>query len=131
MCYSRAMIRILLIDDEPRVARALEFAVAGHDVELATITMPSAIEVQVAAIAPDAILLDLGFEGINGLDLCRRLKSDRLLGHLPVLVLSGQTDAQTKAASFAAGADDFIAKPFVPTELLARVTAQLKRDPVR
>jgi len=129
------MIRLLLIDDEPRVARALEFAVTGHDVELATISTPisihSEIEKQVAAIAPDAILLDLGLVGTNGLDVCRLLKRDSRTGNLPVLVLSGQTDPQTKAASFAAGADDFIAKPFIPTELLARVEAQLKRGPVR
>src|SRR5690348_15229665 len=120
------MIRLLLIDDEPRVARALEFAMAGHDVKLVTIgtalSILGEIATQVAGAAPDAILLDLGLteSGLSGLDVCRTLKKDARTGKLPVLVLSGQIDPQTKAASFAAGADDFIAKPFVPTELLAR-----------
>jgi DNA-binding response OmpR family regulator len=131
MCYSLAMIRLLLIDDEPRVARALEFAVAGQDVEVATIRAPAEIAQQVRDVAPDAILLDLGLVGADGLELCRQLKRDSRLGAIPVLILSGQTDAKTKAASFAAGADDFIAKPFVPTELLARIDAQLRRGTVR
>ncbi|HUX85845.1 MAG TPA: response regulator [Chloroflexota bacterium] len=125
------MIHLLLIDDEPRVARALEFAISGRDVQLETINAPVDIATQVAAIAPDAILLDLGLAEVNGLDVCRTLKQDRQLGEIPVLVLSGKTDGSTKAASFAAGADDFIAKPFVPTELIARVEAQLKRRRVK
>ena len=121
------MTRLLLIDDEPRVARALEFAVTGRDIALSTIRAPTDIVRQVEEIAPDAVMLDVGLVGADGLELCRILKGDARTANVPVLILSGQTDAKTKAASFAAGADDFVAKPFVPTELLARVEAQLKR----
>lgn len=127
MWYDAAMIRLLLIDDEPRIARAIQFAVSGRDVQLETISTPGQIVTQVVAVAPDAILLDLGLAEVDGLDVCRALKGDSRLGNVPVLILSGKTDGSTKAASFAAGADDFIAKPFVPTELIARVEAQLKR----
>ena len=108
------------------MARALEFAVSGRDVEVATISAPGDILQQAAVFAPDVILLDLGLAGADGLEVCRELKQDSRLASIPVLILSGLTDAATKAASFAAGADDFIAKPFVPTELLARVNARLR-----
>ena len=59
--------------------------------------------------------------------MCRRLRADPRFHDVPVLLLSGQTDAATKRAGFDAGADDFVAKPFVPDELLARIDAQLRR----
>jgi DNA-binding response OmpR family regulator len=124
------MLRVLLIDDEPRVARALEFAVSRRDVELTTIPSPDEIVKHVRAAAPDVILLDLALGGDDGLAVCRQLKSDNQLAAIPILILSGQTDAATKAASFAAGADDFVSKPFVPTELLARIDARVRRGMV-
>ena len=122
--------RLLLLDDEPRVARALQFALASTDVEIVAISDPGELEAQVETMRPDAILLDLSLGSNNGLDICRKLKGDGRFRGIPVLLLSGQADADTKAAGFAAGADDFITKPFVPTDLLARVRAQLARRPV-
>ncbi|MHB8618227.1 MAG: response regulator [Chloroflexota bacterium] len=127
------MLRIALIDDEPRVRRALDFAFAGQDVEV----LPIEPFAQAAEILrrdlPDAILLDisLGAAGspgaMSGLDVCASIKAAPDLRTLPLLLLSGQTDPATKAAGLAAGADDFVAKPFVPVELLARVRAQVER----
>ena len=71
------------------------------------------------------ILLDIGLGNDNGLDICRKLKSDARFSGIPLLLLSGQTDAKTQAAGFAAGADDFVPKPFVPTELVARIRQRL------
>jgi len=105
----------------------LEFALAGSGMEIMAVREAGAVEARAVADQPDAILLDIGLEQGNGLDICRRLKSDARFQAIPVLLLSGQVDAATKAAGFAAGADDFIPKPFVPTELLARIEAQLRR----
>lgn len=121
------MTRILVVDDEPRVARALEFAFSGSDVELVPVSDANQIEPLAAAERPDAILLDIGLKAADGLDVCRRLKSDQRFRDIPVLLLSGQTDASTKAAGLAAGADDFVSKPFVPTELLARINTQVRK----
>ncbi|MEA2639722.1 MAG: two-component system, OmpR family, alkaline phosphatase synthesis response regulator PhoP [Chloroflexota bacterium] len=121
------MPRLLLIDDEPRVARALEFALGGTGVEIVAVRTMADAESQTELEQPDAILLDIGLGNASGLDVCRQLKSDERFKRIPVLLLSGQADATTKAAGFAAGADDFISKPFVPTELLARIEAQLRR----
>ena len=119
------MPRLLLVDDEPRIARALAFALANTDFEIVALSDPGEIESQ--AVRPDVILLDLGLREADGLDVCRRLKASERFKDIPVLIMSGQTDADTKAAGFDAGADDFIVKPFVPTELIARVRAQLAR----
>jgi two-component system phosphate regulon response regulator PhoB len=121
------MTRVLVVDDEPRVARALEFALANSDVTLVPVTDADQVEAVAAADPPDVILLDIGLRGADGLEVCRRLKSDERFESIPVLLLSGQTDAHTKAAGLAAGADDFVTKPFVPMELLARIEAQLRR----
>ncbi len=117
----------MVIDDEPRVARALEFALANSDLQLVPVTDPSQVEALASANPPDAILMDIGLKTMDGLELCRRLKSDARFGGIPIVLLSGQTDAGTKAAGLAAGADDFVAKPFVPTELVARINAQLRK----
>lgn len=117
----------MVVDDEPRVARALEFALAKSELELVAVTDPQQLEPAVAAQRPDAILLDIGLKSANGLEVCRRLKNDDRFRAIPVILLSGQTDAATKAAGLEAGADDFIAKPFVPVELLARINAQIRK----
>jgi two-component system phosphate regulon response regulator PhoB len=122
-----AVSLVLLVDDEPRIARALEFALRNTEIRMSSLSDSSQIEQSLAESRPDAILLDIQMGGDNGLDVCRRLKSDDRFGGIPVLLLSGQTSPDVKAAGFAAGADDFIAKPFVPTELIARIEAQIAR----
>ena len=121
------MPRILLVDDEPRISRALEFALRDADVQLASLSDASQIDDVLEQLRPDAILLDIGLASDDGLGLCSRLKRDVRFSEIPIVLLSGQTNAETKAAGFSAGADDFIAKPFVPTELIARVRAQIAR----
>jgi DNA-binding response OmpR family regulator len=119
--------RVVLIDDEPRVSRALAFALAGHDVELRSVTNPDDLDALLSPEAPDVVLLDIALVGHDGLNVCRRMRADPRFRDVPLLLLSGQTDAATKRAGLEAGADDFVAKPFVPEELLARIDAQIRR----
>ena len=121
------MARVLLVDDEPRIARALEFALRNSDIELNSISDLQQLEDRIEQTRPDVILLDIGLGGADGLAECRRLKQDSRFADIPVLLLSGQTSPDMKAAGLAAGAEDFIAKPFVPTELIARIRAQIAR----
>lgn len=121
------MPRVLLIDDEPRVFRALEYALAGSSLDFETIRDASNLDALATPRPPDLVLLDIALVGQDGLDVCRQLRADPRFRDVPVLLLSGQTDAATKRAGFEAGADDFIAKPFVPDELLARIHAHLRR----
>jgi len=121
------MPRVLLIDDEPRVSRALAYALAGQDVQVQAVTDADDVDALVTPGVPDVVLLDVGLVGQDGLEVCRRLRADPRFRDVPVLLLSGQTDAATKRAGFEAGADDFIPKPFVPEELLARIDAHIRR----
>jgi len=121
------MVNILLIDDEPRIARALAFALRDSDIEVTSLADPDQLDAAMEQGSPDVILLDIGLASANGLAVCSRIKQDPRFSDIPVILLSGQTGAETKAAGFDAGADDFIPKPFVPTELVARVRAQVAR----
>jgi DNA-binding response OmpR family regulator len=119
--------RVLLIDDEPRVSRALAYALNGTDLEFQAVPDASDLDALATPTPPDVVLLDIALVGQDGLEVCRQLRADPRFDDVPVLLLSGQTDADTKRAGFAAGADDFVAKPFVPDELVARIDAQLRR----
>jgi DNA-binding response OmpR family regulator len=121
------MVSILLVDDEPRVARALEFALRDSDMQVTSLADVNQLDETIERGAPDVILLDIGLSSADGLAVCSRLKQDQRFSDIPVILLSGQVGAATKAAGFEAGADDFIPKPFVPTELVARVRAQVAR----
>jgi DNA-binding response OmpR family regulator len=119
------MSLVLLVDDEPRIGRALEFALQDSDFTVQSISNPQQIEAQLEMSRPDVILLDIALGLHNGLDVCRRLKGNPRFANIPLLLLSGQTDPQTQADGFGAGADDFVPKPFVPTELIARIKQRL------
>ena len=123
----RHMPRVLLIDDETRVASALEYALADPEFEIRSVRDASDLDALAKPEVPDVVLLDIALVGENGLDVCRRLRADARFVHVPVLLLSGQTDAATKHAGFDAGADDFVAKPFKPDDLVTRMRAHMRR----
>ncbi len=116
--------RILVVDDEPQILRALRtsFRAAGYDVETAE-TAEQALAL-LAANPPDAVVLDLVLPDGKGTDVCREL---RKWSSAPVLVLSVVGDEAEKVAALDAGADDYVTKPFGIEELLARLRAALRR----
>jgi two-component system response regulator MprA len=119
-------MRILVVDDEPAVRESLRRALAleGYDVELATDGEEALTRLN-AATQPDAVILDILMPGIDGLEVCRRL---RLTGsQLPVLMLTARTEVDSRVAGLDAGADDYLPKPFALAELLARLRALLRR----
>ncbi|HEX5500638.1 MAG TPA: response regulator [Thermomicrobiales bacterium] len=116
--------RILVVDDEPQIRRALRTALTGHGyvVELAETG-----ELALAAIAanpPDLVLLDLVMPGVDGLDV---LRETRGWSPVPIVVLSARGQEQDKVQALDLGADDYLTKPFGMAELLARVRAHLRR----
>ena len=120
-------VRILLVDDDPgirlSVQRALEFE--GHEVRTAEDGV-LALEA-VAAEAPDLIVLDVSMPRLDGLGVCRRLRTDG--NDVPILVLTARQGVSDRVAGLDAGADDYLPKPFALEELLARVRALLRRRP--
>jgi two-component system KDP operon response regulator KdpE len=119
--------RVLVCDDEQQILRALRVilrdagfeAVPANDAEEA---------LDLAAVSPpDAAIIDLVLPGIDGIELCRRLRE---WTEMPIIVLSAVGDEEAKVRALAAGADDYVTKPFGPRELIARLQANLRRtDP--
>ena len=118
------MTRILVVDDEPQILRALatNLKVRGYDVDLAP-TGEAALELA-ARHPPDAVVLDLGLPGIPGLEVIRALRGWL---NAPILILSARESEADKVAALDAGADDYVTKPFGINELLARLRAALRR----
>jgi len=117
--------RILVVEDEPAVREALLRALLleGYEVTLAQ-DGRAALE-SLALTPPDAMVLDLGLPGIDGLDVCRRLRTagDRT----PVLMLTARDAIGDRVVGLDAGADDYLVKPFALSELYARLRALLRR----
>ena len=115
----------LVVDDEPQIRRVVRHAIGT---ELARVVEAStgreAIDLA-AAERPALIVLDLGLPDIPGIEVCREIRS---WSSAPVIVLSARDSDQEKVALLDAGADDYITKPFSPSELQARVRAQLRRS---
>jgi len=116
--------RILVVDDEPQLRRALDvnLAARGYEVETAA-TGQDALRLA-AANPPDVVLLDLGLPDIDGLSVVQGLRG---WSNSPIVVLSARDTEPDKVAALDAGADDYVTKPFGINELLARVRASLRR----
>jgi len=116
--------RILVVDDEPQIARVLRTGLKthGYDVRVAADGV-SALET-FGDWHPDLVITDLAMPNMDGLKLCRRLREN---SQLPIIVLSVRGEEKTKVEALDAGADDYVTKPFGMDELLARVRAQLRR----
>jgi two-component system, OmpR family, KDP operon response regulator KdpE len=116
--------RILVVDDEPQLLRALgtNLKARGYEVELAA-TGEAALTVA-ARTHPDVVVLDLGLPGIDGTDVIRGLRG---WTSVPIIVLSVRETESEKVEALDAGADDYVTKPFGMDELLARLRAALRR----
>ena len=117
---------IMVVDDEAAVRDALRRALwlEGYDVELAA-DGDEALRRLADGPQPDALLLDVLMPGVDGLEVCRRLR--RSGSRLPVLMLTARAEVSDRVSGLDAGADDYLAKPFALQELLARVRALLRR----
>jgi two-component system response regulator MprA len=119
------MAQVLVVDDEPALVKALERALRldGHDVAVAT-DGQFALD-RLAGSTPDLVVLDVMMPRIDGLEVCRRLRSagDRV----PVLMLTARDGIDDRVDGLDAGADDYLSKPFSLRELRARVRALLRR----
>ena len=121
---ARSAGRVLVVDDERALAQmvAAYLVRAGFAVAEAY-TGPDAVE-RARSVDPDVVVLDLGLPGLDGIEVCRRIRS---FSQCYVLMLTARGDEEDKLAGLAAGADDYITKPFSVRELVARVRAVLRR----
>lgn len=111
-------------DDSMRLMVAAALGAGGYTVRLAESGRDALAEVRRSA--PDLVLLDYRMEPVNGLEVCRQLKTDPRFEHIPILMLTGEGRIEDRLEGFDAGANDYLAKPFDARELLARVRALLR-----
>jgi two-component system, OmpR family, response regulator MprA len=119
-------VKILVVDDERAVRESLRRALEleGYEIELAG-DGGEALSTLGDDEQPDAVILDVLMPGVDGLEVCRRLRA--MGNHVPVLMLTARDEVENRVAGLDAGADDYVTKPFALEELLARMRALLRR----
>jgi two-component system KDP operon response regulator KdpE len=116
--------RVLVVDDERQILRALRVVLSDAGFEVVTAqTVQEALDAA-ALRAPDAAIVDLILPDGNGIDVCRSIRE---WSQMPILVLSAVGEETEKIRALDAGADDYVTKPFAPGELIARLNAALRR----
>lgn len=118
------MSEILVVDDEPALLRTLRINLSARRYAVRTAGTGAEALDRAAHTLPDAVLLDLGLPDLDGMDVLRGL---RARSAMPIIVLSGRARSADKVNALDAGADDYLTKPFLMDELLARLRAVLRR----
>lgn len=118
------MNRVLVVDDDPTVSEVVTGYLnrAGFAVDVAA-DGPAAVA-RATAQPPDLVVLDLMLPGMDGLEVCRRIRRD---GPLPVITLTARGDEEDRVLGLEVGADNYVTKPFSPRELVLRVESVLRR----
>jgi DNA-binding response OmpR family regulator len=117
-------MKVLIIEDDKDLAQMLKATLKGHFVvEAASSGEEGEYLAHIGVF--DLVILDVMLPDANGIDVCRRMRMDRIAA--PILILNGETKCEEKLRAFASGADDYLIKPFQFDELLARVRALLRR----
>lgn len=119
--------KVLAVDDDPILLDALKDLLQSSDVSVMVLDAPSKLLYAVEEFQPDLVMLDVTMPAVNGIDLCRVLRADSRWNDLPILFLTARTDPETVRSLFEAGADDYVSKPLVGPELVARIMNRLDR----
>ena len=121
--------RVLVVEDDADIAQALRrsLGLEKYEVRLAAADGVAALE-QSELFSPDAVVLDLGLPRLDGVEVCRRLRSEN---DVPILMLTARDGVESRVEGLDSGADDYLVKPFERQELLARLRALLRRRPPR
>src|SRR5207253_735183 len=115
--------KVLVVDDEPALLRAVGAALKARQYDVATATTGQGAIDAVALDAPDLIVLDLGLPDLDGIEVCRRVRE---WTDVPIVVLSAEGSEERKVLALDEGADDYVTKPFSTAELLARIRVALR-----
>jgi OmpR family response regulator RpaB len=118
------MPRILLIDDDQALAEPLKAYFSRYDLELEAVTQPSEGLKRIDLAHPDLVILDIMLPEMDGFEVCRTIRKQ---SNLPILMLTARGEVMDRVVGLELGADDYLAKPFEPRELVARIQNILKR----
>lgn len=116
---------VLVVDDEPQVARLVTDILASRGYEVRTANEAVSAMASVRGRCPALIITDLEMPDVDGIELCRRV---RQTSKVPIIVVSGDRERRSEVAALDAGADDYVVKPLIPDALLARVRVALRRS---
>ena len=120
--------KIVIVDDDPQVLLSLQISLQPWGFDLTTLSEPKQLWKVLKECQPDLLILDVEMPHINGLELCQLIRSDRRWQFLPVLFLTVHQDQKTQSKAFAIGADDYICKPIIASELANRILNRLQRN---
>jgi two-component system, OmpR family, KDP operon response regulator KdpE len=118
------MTRVLVVDDEPQILRALRINLHARQYDVVTAGSGSGALAAASDVHPDLVILDLGLPDMDGVDVIRSL---RKWTQVPIVILSGRMNSAAKVDALDAGADDYVTKPFSVEELMARIRAVTRR----
>ncbi len=119
--------KLLLVEDDASLAELLEFRFEAEGYEVRSTTDGDEALILAAEETPDLIILDWMVEGTSGIEVCRRLRRDKATAHVPIIMLTAREAEDDRIRGLETGADDYVTKPFSPRELLARVSAVMRR----
>ena len=119
------MAKVLMVEDDPDITELLEEYLGRYGIELLSVSSPGVGLEKLQLERYDLMLIDLGLPEMDGLDLCRIVKER--YPELPIIISTARVDVSDKVAAFEIGADDYVAKPYEPRELVARIQALIKR----
>jgi DNA-binding response OmpR family regulator len=123
--------KLLIVDDDPQLLDYLRTLLEPWGFNLTLLNNPQQFWETLEQTVPDLLILDVAMPELSGIDLCQVVRNDPRWSELPVLFMSARTDAETVHRVFSAGADDYVNKPIVGPELVARVLNRLERSQIR
>ncbi|MEN6355719.1 MAG: response regulator [Armatimonadota bacterium] len=120
--------KVLIVDDEEEILRLVDYNLAKEGYLTCTVTTGEQALIEARTGMPDLIMLDLMLPGVDGLNVCRILRSDPITKAIPIIMLTAKGEESDIVTGLELGADDYITKPFSPKVLIARVRAVLRRE---
>ena len=120
--------KILVVDDEPDILELIGYNLGRHNFDMVGVASGEEAFGSVRRWLPALVVLDLMLPGIDGLEVCRRLKNDSRTAAVPVIILSAKGEEADVVIGLELGADDYLTKPFSPRVLMARIKAVLRRQ---
>ncbi|MBI1730788.1 response regulator [Candidatus Acetothermia bacterium] len=121
-------LRVAMVDDDPDLHKIIDFELSRTGYHVHVLQDPAKTLEMLSEIMPDLLLLDFDMPNLNGVEVCRAIRTDARFRALPIVFLSSRSDEETTVAGLRAGADDYITKPFRPQELVARIQARVQRN---
>ena len=120
--------KIMVVDDEPDIRELIRFNLEKEGFEVFSVADGETALEEVRLRQPDLIILDVMLPGINGIEVCFRMKSDTAFKSIPIVMLSAKSDESDQLVGLKIGADDYLVKPFSPKVLVAKTGAILRRS---